>query len=315
MDLKLQSPVQAQLTREFSPVELSVRSKAVQEKINETIKNGGLNSAERIDVDLSRLSGENRLLAEDTSPCRKVTVDSSSFVDRNYDNMADDAVFKIDGVNFSKKEVENAQKVIRCAASYLPTVGSNLSYGDYASMGIAINSVSAWADNNLTAEQSSVIKKSITDYTDLMTASERENQKNMGVSIDDSKYYGATVSNEETDKMINQMREQMSKFTGNTYAPSYGNVVSQQSATNRELTSAVKDLFANIDLQDANSVKEAYSKYKEMATPAYNSIGITNQQNGLQNVLRQDISNLAKQISGSNALLANIRNSGVDITA
>ncbi len=315
MEVKLQTPLQAQLTRSLSPVEISERNKAAQEKISQAIKNGALNSAEYLSIDLSKLSNENRLLVEDTKPTKKVTVDSGSFINMNYRNVADDAVFKIDGVVFSKNKAEDAQIVLRNTISYLPTAGSNLDYKDYASMGIAINSVSAWADKNLTEEQSTVIKKTIQNYTDSITASESETQNNMEVSIDESKYYGATISNNETDKMINQMREQLSKITGKTYASSYGNVVSQQSATNRELASSVKDLFANIDLQNSASINEAYNNYKEMVTPAYNSIGMTNQQNGLNNVLKQTISSFAKQISGSNVILASISNSRVDISA
>lgn len=315
MEVKLQTPVQAQLTRLTSSVEISERSRAVHEKLTKNIKNELLNSAKRISVDLSRLSNENRLLTENTAPSKKVTAASSALININFNNVANDAIFRIDGVQFSKNEVESAQKVMRNAISFLQTAGSNLDYKDYASMGIAISSVSTWADGNLSEEQSSVLKKAIKDYTDYMSASERENQQRMGVSIDDNKNYGATISNGETDKMINHLKEHLSKVTGKNYAHSYGNVVIQQSATNRKLTSDLKDLFVNIDLTDADSVQQTYQKFMEMVTPAYNSYGITNQQNGLNNVLRQNINNFAAQISASNAFLAKIGNNAVDITA
>lgn len=314
MEIKLQTPVQAQLTRLSYSTEITEKSKNVQERLQKLIKEGKSDSSKCLCVDLSRLSGENRLLTEDTRPCKKVTAVSSAIINNDYSNVATDAVFHIDGVTFSKKEVEDAQKVLRNSISYLPTAGSNLDYKDYASMGITINSVSAWADNNLSEEQSSVIKKTIQNYADSLSSYERENQKDMGVSIDDSKYYGATISNDDTDKMINQLKEHVSKVTGKAYVPSYGNVVTQQSATNRELTSSVKEIFTNVDLTDEKSVQQAYKKFTELVTPAYNSHGITNQQNGLKNVLGQNINSFAKQISDLNALISNMGNNGVDIT-
>jgi hypothetical protein len=68
-------------------------------------------------------------------------------------------------------------------------------------------------------------------------------------------------------------------------------------------------------LQDSASINEAYNKYRELVTPAYNSYGITNQQNGLNNILRQNISSFAKQISGSDAILTGMNNQRIDISA
>jgi len=91
-------------------------------------------------------------------------------------------------------------------------------------------------------------------------------------------------------------------------------VVILQSATNHELTSAIRELFTNTDLSQSDSVEQAYQMFKEMVTPAYNSYGITNQQNGLNNVLRQNINSFEKQISDSNAFIANMGINGIDIT-
>lgn len=315
MEITLQAPVKAQLTKPQQTVTLSVQNKTIQENFRKSFNNGELAYANSLSIDFSRLSEDNRLLVEDTRQSKKVTMDSNSLINMNYSNVANDAVYKIDRVEFSKKETEDVQKILKHAVSYLKTPGSNLDYRDYASMGIAFNSLSAWADKYLTEEQSNVIKTAISNYTDLMAASESENQIKMGTLIDESKYYGATVSNDEMDKMINQMEIQLSKITGKTYSPSHGNVITQSSATNRELTFAIMDLFSNIDLKNTDSVQNAYSDYKKMVTPAYNSFGISDQQNGLNNVLGQDISLFTKQISDSNAFLAHIATNGFDITA
>jgi hypothetical protein len=72
MELKLQTPVQVQLTRSPFAVEISERNKAVQEKLNGIFKNGALNSAKYLSIDVSKLSSENHLLEEDTKPVKKV---------------------------------------------------------------------------------------------------------------------------------------------------------------------------------------------------------------------------------------------------
>lgn len=313
MEIRLQAPVQVQMTRTVLPVDTSEKSKIIHERVSEAINVGKLDCAKHLFVDLSGLAGVNRLLTQSTDLSSKVTADSSIFTDNRYYNVTDDAIFRIEGISFTKNEIDKARKVMKNAISYLPTAGSSLDYKDYASMGIAINSVSDWADSNLSEEQSGVIKKAIRIYMDFLSFSERENQQNMGVVIDSSKYYGATVCNDETDMMINKLRDHLSKVTGMTYTPTSGNVVTLQSATNHELTSAIRELFTNVDLSDSDSVKQAYHMFKVMVTPAYNTYGITNQQNGLNNLFKYNINGFEKQISESNAFNANMGINRIDI--
>jgi hypothetical protein len=52
---------------------------------------------------LTGFSGENRLLTQSTDLSSKVTADSSIFTDSRYYNVTDDAIFKIEGISFTKK--------------------------------------------------------------------------------------------------------------------------------------------------------------------------------------------------------------------
>ena len=66
-------------------------------------------------------------------------------------------VYNIDGVTFTAAELSASREVMKNAISMLPTKGSSLDYKDYASMGIASNMVSSYAQKNLTQEQAGVI--------------------------------------------------------------------------------------------------------------------------------------------------------------
>lgn len=308
----LPAPVKAQLTKSTQISAPSERTKAVQEKINNSMKNDILNGAKQISLDLSQLSGENNLLKEQTGPTTKVTADSDVFFKDNlyYLNIAEDATYKIDGVQFSKNEVDTIKEVLKKAISTLPTVGSNLNYSDYAAMGIAINSVSSWADEKLTKDQSEVVKQSIQNYTDNMVVAERNMQEATGVKIDNSKYYGATISNDETDQMINYLKETVSKVTGQLYKPSVNASALQQSATNTTLCSSIKDLFANVDLHDNDALKNAYEEYKNMVKPAYQEYGLTQH---LSTFYSEDINKFAAQISTSLSAMQSIGINRVDL--
>lgn len=79
------------------------------------------------------------------------------------------------------------------------------------------------------------------------------------------------------------------------------------SASNKELTSAVRSLFRDGDLDDSEDVDNLLKKYKELTTPAYSAWGIghTGHHNALDDVLNSDTAHFLKQISNAKAVIDN----------
>ena len=82
------------------------------------------------------------------------------------------------------------------------------------------------------------------------------------------------------------------------------------SASNKELTSAVRSLFRDEDLDDTEAVKNLLKKYKELMAPAYSAWGIKNTRhhNALDDELNLDAAHFWEQISNAKAVVDNVGN-------
>lgn len=262
---------------------------------------------------------------------RTLNVDCTEIVNNVYWKTGDNITYNVDGVSFSNEEMKACKEVVKNAIAALPTKGSDLDYEDYAAMGIAANMVNAYATEQLTEEQAEVVNKSINDYLDSLVQAEKERHAQSGYSVEATenvgntgelnKYYAVRqqLSDEAAESLKSQLTSYLPENTRKTllanleHARKNGSVV--QSASNEQIASTIRALFQNVELRDGNAVNGAFSKYRELVTPAYQANGIENTMNhdSLSHVLEQDINRFSVQLANMKAVLNGI-GSGVDIS-
>lgn len=175
----------------------------------------------------------------------------SKGIPNNIENL--NTKFKVNGVDFTFKELVDSSKVMDYACSIVNTLGG-MDYIDYAEMGIAKGKVRSYGEKNLNAEQqkllnstmSTRIQKVIDSVPDIST--QIENLKRSNIKIDivtdkNSKYYA---------------------------------VKSIECATNKEYAQKIMDTFANVDYSNPKSFDKAIDEYKILIKPTLEEEGIIN---------------------------------------
>lgn len=248
----------------------------------------------------------------------------SEFVNNIYSKTGDNIIYEIDGVRFTNEEMKRCKELVKQAVSELPSMGSDLDYEDYATMGLAENMVSTYAKEHLTEEQANVLEQSISDYMEQLINAEQERQAGEGYSIDQregigptgelNKYYAVrkTLGESAAESFKKLLNEKLPQQTRNTllanleHAQTSGSVV--QSATNRELAGMIRELFKNTDIKNPASMSSASSRYKELMKPVYQSYGVmdTAQHNSLTHVLNQDVNRFEMQATRAKAVMGGL---------
>lgn len=175
----------------------------------------------------------------------------SKGIPNNIENL--NTKFKVNGVDFTLKELVDSSKVMDYACSIVNTLGG-MDYNHYAEMGIAKGKVSSYAEKNLNTEQqklldstmSARIQKVIDSVPEISTII--ENLKRLNIKID-------------------MVTDKNSKY----YA-----VKSLERATNKEYAQKIMDTFANVDYSDVNSFDKAIEEYKTLIKPTLEEEGIIN---------------------------------------
>lgn len=175
----------------------------------------------------------------------------SKGIPNNIENL--NTKFKVNGVDFTLKELVNSSKVMDYACSIVSTL-SGMDYIDYAEMGIAKGKVSSYGERNLNPEQqkllnstmSTRIQKIIDSVPEISTVI--ENLKRSNITID-------------------MVTDKNSKY----YA-----VKSLVYATNKEYAQKIMDTFANVDYSNEKSFDKAIEKYKVLIRPTLEEEGIKN---------------------------------------
>lgn len=220
---------------------------------------------------------------------------------------------------------------MRNAAAMLPTKGSMLDYTDYATMGIAANMVSTYTKENLTEEQANIVNQSMEEYLDSMVQAEQRTLINEDTFIDNTedgyqgkvnKYYN--VRHIDDREMYVQLRSMFLKELGPVVGAGWiahldgileridnGETFSSMahSATNKDLTSKIKTLFADVDIYDKDALHETYKKYRGLMKTLYDAVVITNPNSGRDGIaerLLHDVNDAAAKISNAKAVIANI---------
>lgn len=239
--------------------------------------------------------------------------------------------YNIDGVTFTSVELSGCREVMKNAVSMLPTKGSSLDYADYASMGIASNMVSSYTRKNLTEEQAGVINQAMEEYLDSMVQAEQERYSDEKYFIDNTEDGNQGARNQYYNvrkiadrEMYAGLREMFLRELGpvvgagwlarldNTLARiDNGEVISHgvRSATNKDLTSKVKRLFADVDLYDEDALNETYKEYRKFMKVLYGAVASTNPGNGGSSIaqwLSEDINAVVSKISNAKAVIDNV---------
>lgn len=87
-----------------------------------------------------------------------------------------------------------------------------------------------------------------------------------------------------------------------------GEVISHgvRSATNRNVTSKVKELFAGVDLYDEDALSETYKEYRKLMKAVYDTVAGTNAGSGIAQWLFEDVNAAASKISNAKAVIDNV---------
>lgn len=226
-----------------------------------------------------------------------------AFFQKDMPKITTDGGYVVEGVSFTKEELEKCRMVMKTAVEGISSGVGNLDYENYARMGIAVNSVQSYADANFSEEQAEVINRAMNEYNDALIKAEQDIMSD-GTYIDSdfgavSDYYGkAHVLSEGELKALNDLKEELAEITGRTYKKSEsGLAVLVQSATNTKLTTEIKDMFAGVDMSDKDALNKAFAKYKELMKPVYTAYGMNDNRGGLTKVLNQDVESFSDQIS------------------
>ena len=271
------------------------------------------------------------LREKERNAAKTVKVNSSELTDDYYCNAGDNVTFEVDGVLFSNEEMKACKEIMKYAKSLLPTKGSGLNYNDYASMGIAENMAGSYAEKHLTKEQADVFNRYMKSYLDSYVQAEEDTLQRMGCYRDNTEdggshneineYYNVKLN---LDSFSRESWEEIREMFLRQLGPnSRGGLISAidrilekggtsnvQSASNKELTSVVRSLFRDGDLDDPKAVDNLLKKYKELLTPAYSAWGIKNTRhhNALADELNSDAVHFLERISNAKAVVDNAGN-------
>lgn len=240
-------------------------------------------------------------------------------------------IYNIDGITFTVEELSECREVMKNAVSMLPIKGSSLDYTDYASMGIATNMVSSYAENNLTEEQAGVVNQTMREYLDSMMQAEQERYNDEKYFIDDreggwqgaeNQYYNVRRITDR--EMYDELRELFLRELGPTVGAGWlahiddtlarmdnGETFSHgvRSATNKELTSKIKQMFADVNIYDEDALSKTYTEYRKYMKVLYDAVTITNPDNGRNSIaqwLSEDVNAVISKISNAKAVIDNV---------
>ncbi|ADK17032.1 MULTISPECIES: hypothetical protein [Clostridium] len=175
----------------------------------------------------------------------------SKGISNNIENL--NTKFKVNGVDFTLKELVDSSKVMDYACSIVNTLGG-MDYSDYAEMGIAKGKVSSYAEKNLNVEQQKLLNSTMSARIQKVIDSEPE----ISTVIEDLK---------RVNIKIDMVTDKNSKY----YA-----VKSLERATNKEYAQKIMDTFANVDYSNAKSFDKAIEEYKVLIKPVLEEAGIKN---------------------------------------
>ena len=244
-----------------------------------------------------------------------LSVSADEITSDRFSETRDNVTYDVEGVRFSNSEMSELKEIAKSAVSLLPTMGSDLDYNAYASMGLAVNMVRTYASEHLTEEQAAVAVKGMERYADPLANAQRAGQDGP------TSYYIA--GNAVTDTAADALRRKIAKLPRDhstllknlSIAQANGGLGA--SASNKELFSSIRDDFAKVDLRNKSAVKSLLDNYCSKVTPAYREWGLDDKGHGrsLTSKLSNDTELFSNQIAGILSLLDKANGIAVDYYA
>ena len=244
-----------------------------------------------------------------------LSVSADEITSDRFSETRDNVTYDVEGVRFSNSEMSELKEIAKSAVSLLPTMGSDLDYNAYASMGLAVNMVRTYASEHLTEEQAAVAVKGMERYADRLANAQRAGQDGP------TSYYIA--GNAVTDTAADALRRKIAELPGDhstllknlSIAQANGGLGA--SASNKELSGSIRDDFAKVDLRNKSAVKSLLDNYRSKVTPAYREWGLDDKghDTSLASKLTNDAELFSNQIAGILSLLDKANGIAVDYYA
>ena len=244
-----------------------------------------------------------------------LSVTADEITGNRFSETRDNVTYDVEGVRFSNSEMSELKEIAKSAVSMLPTMGSDLDYNAYASMGLAVNMVRTYAAEHLTEEQAAVAVKGLEAYADRLANAQRAGQDGP------TSYY--VSGNTVTDTAADALRRKLAELPGDhstllrnlSIAQANGGLGA--SAADKELSGSIRDDFAKVDLRNKPAVKALLDGYRDKVTPAYREWGLDNKghDTSLTSKLSNDTELFTNQIAGILSLLDKANGIAVDYYA
>ena len=262
-------------------------------------------------TETGRMSGSMRELSTEEIAQRQaearekpvtLRVGSDEITANRFSQTADNITYDVDGAKFSNREMSDLKEIARSALSLLPVMGSDLDYNAYATIGLSVNLMNAYASEHLTDAQRGVALKSMEDYANRLISAQSGDRNHApgayygmrrGIPESAADNFGREIASD--DKLPDGVKSTLLKNL--LHAQTVGARAS--AATNMELANGIREAFSNVNLRDRKAVASLLERYRADVAPAYREWGLgdAGYDTSLTAKLSDDTNLLSKQVA------------------
>lgn len=208
--------------------------------------------------------------AAKTAEAAKMATREELYASLTRKNAPDNTAYEVDGVRFSAEEMKSMREALGDVFATVKQPGSGLVYSDYAKMGMAENVVRSYAEKNLSADQTEVVMKTVSEHMDQVIAKEPE----ASFIVEDC-YYGkrysggvwAELKQYAKDMVANSnLPEQTKRVFAESNVDTPGMAMS---ASNTKLASSLRSRFSTLDFENEDELQSFFKQYQDWMKPAY----------------------------------------------
>lgn len=157
-----------------------------------------------------------------------------------------------------------------------------------------------------------------------LRSAEAERQKKIGNVTDSDRNIYYQTSSTLSDEAIDSLKKEIAKInmSGNNCNTLLANLEAAgkrggltASASNKELTVRIKELFANADFNSQDNISKILEKYRTLITPAYEEWGLSDNRydKSLTHAISNDISRFSMQFSIGKNVISNVGAAGMNV--
>lgn len=205
-----------------------------------------------------------------TTEAAKMATREDLYASLTKKDAADNAAYEVDGVRFSAEEMKSMREALGDVFTSVKRPGSSIDYSDYAKMGIAENVARAYAEKNLSTEQTEVLMKAVSEHMDQVIAKEPE----ASFIVEDC-YYGTRYSGGVWDELKQYAKDMVAKSdlpaqTKRVFAEKKVDSPGMaMSASNTKLASTLRSRFSTLDFGNEDELQSFFKQYQDWMKPAY----------------------------------------------